>query len=445
MIRVISFLGLGKQVEVDPDIPASAVYRPVKYAFPGKEPTPRTPLHDAATILAAGDELGSLIVLATAAVKARWFGEDKLYEGELQRLGIDATPTVVDIPDGRSTEELRLVHGTVLGLLTEQALTVSDSEGGVFEEEGRPTEIWLDVTHGFRVLPILAMSAVQAAADRHRTLDDTPSIRIHYGAFEANRDEVKPYWDLTWIADAQAWNRSVDALMSFGHGGELAGRLRLLQGVDYRLRGENRGLGGLAGAVLDFSGALATVRVRELLTRQAPRLAERVGEAEAAVKELVPSLARRLAELRGWAESMASPDVASIEGVRAMGRVGRVYSAMGRWAELLVMLREGTITLAGLEGGDLPDRLDGSDRAIRLGWGERLGAAFAEVQAQREPTDTALRRELVKLFGTLAEPRNDLAHGGFNPDPRSSASLIRQVNQLLLTFDEVLESSPLRE
>ncbi len=107
-------------------------------------------------------------------------------DGKIKRLGIEHN--VVTIPNGASEDEL----WQIFGLLTEAV------------DPG--CELHLDITHGFRSQPLLGFIALNY-------LRITRKIRIgglHYGAFEARKENIAPVFDLTAFLTLLDWTSAAE-------------------------------------------------------------------------------------------------------------------------------------------------------------------------------------------------------------------------------------------
>lgn len=95
----------------------------------------------------------------------------------------------------------------------------------VFKEIKKGDEVILDITHGFRSLPMLGMVLVNYA----RSLKEIKISSIHYGAFEAlgpahdiekkipnPSERVAPLLDLTAFAAIQAWTFGAESFIRTG-------------------------------------------------------------------------------------------------------------------------------------------------------------------------------------------------------------------------------------
>lgn len=143
--------------------------------------------------------------------------------------------TVIDIPEGKSEEEIWLIFQKISDLLNE-----NDS-------------VIFDITHGFRSLPMLAFAALNYAS----FLKNIKLEGIYYGAYEARENENAPIFNLTEFYSLLRWSSAADAFVSYGYSDKLFGLIKETAGsyIGSQKAGDN-----LKNAVNDLN----TVRGKEL-------------------------------------------------------------------------------------------------------------------------------------------------------------------------------------
>ena len=121
--------------------------------------------------------------------------------------GIHHTP--VSIPDGKSEDELWQIF---------RALTESVPEG---------CRLHLDITHGFRSLPMLAFTACSFLRVTRRV----EIVGIHYGAWDARNEKsnATPAFDLTPFLTLLDWSSAADQFLDIGDATRAAALLEAAQ------------------------------------------------------------------------------------------------------------------------------------------------------------------------------------------------------------------------
>jgi CRISPR-associated DxTHG motif protein len=116
--------------------------------------------------------------------------------------------TAVDIPNGENQAELEQIFETIAAL-----------------EDLANTDLILDITHAFRSLPMLMLSAVYYLQD----IKDIHILDIYYGAFEAKNQatQVVPVFSLKFFDTLVEWSQAFNIFNQTGAGHFIG---RLLQG-----------------------------------------------------------------------------------------------------------------------------------------------------------------------------------------------------------------------
>ncbi len=133
--------------------------------------------------------------------------ETEWHEGLDSRLKSINLPNLhekIDIPDGKNQNEIWEIFEIVYNQL----------------EKG--DELYFDITHSFRTLPMLNMVLISYA----KLLKNITVKGIFYGAFEAKYDNngqlLAPIWDLTAFSELQDWTSAVDGFIKYGNSDALA-------------------------------------------------------------------------------------------------------------------------------------------------------------------------------------------------------------------------------
>lgn len=107
----------------------------------------------------------------------------------------------IDIEDGNNPNEIMSIFKTVVDHIEKE------------------DEVYIDVTHGYRSIPLLAV----VLSNYLKFIRNTSTKGIYYGAWEAkeNREAPAPIIDLTLLSDIQDWTSAVDNFTNFGNTGKL--------------------------------------------------------------------------------------------------------------------------------------------------------------------------------------------------------------------------------
>lgn len=126
-------------------------------------------------------------------------------ERRFKALGIDATIKRIDIPKGDNEEQIWEIFNKVYSTLRENE------------------EIVIDITHGFRSLPVLLMTLIGYS----RLLQNITVSGIYYGAFEvlgnftaaseiSEQERIAPIFDLTSFDQIIQWTQATQGFVKNG-------------------------------------------------------------------------------------------------------------------------------------------------------------------------------------------------------------------------------------
>lgn len=152
-----------------------------------------------------------IVLLTDEARKRNWLDDGQVdrdtkeiikqkgLESQIKSLGLPCELEDVSIKDGNTTEEIWDIFSTVYEKL----------------EEG--DELYFDITHGFRYLPMLIL----VLGNYSRFLKDTRIKSITYGNFEARSKDEGPIVDLLPFVSLQEWTSASASFLQTGHVEEL--------------------------------------------------------------------------------------------------------------------------------------------------------------------------------------------------------------------------------
>lgn len=403
---LISFLGLGK---ADPPH-----YGEAQYEFEGNRANPTRLVSRALIELTKPTHV---IFFGTTEVQARWI-ETGLLAGQLNTSAF----VFKLIPNALNSKQQQELLGQLVETLNEHR----DAD-----------TIYVDVTHGFRIQPLIGVSAVAFVQSEwgRESRSKTPDIRIVYGAFDAKTDGVAPIWDLTELLTMHRWNAAFDALMRYGR----ADDLRELTKVRSEARRRSDQAAGLAGVQLStsttlrklgeaassFADDLALGRLHHLFTRSAGCLNALLRSGAIAQWALdLPLLRQPVDDLKRLTEGLTSTNVLDKKGTRTMAKLAQHYGRLQRFAEQAATIREAAYTLVGQRAGL------SSIEPNTVGCSDLRGAVDQQankVAARKEKTGDL---DIDKLVAAVSNLRNDIEHLGIRDQPLLAKALRDQLAEL---------------
>ncbi len=212
----------------------------------------------------------------------------------------------------------------------------------------------VDVTRGWRALPIVASAALAfcRAADRRghqrepsasTTTNVTPRLvhQIFYAALDAKdrRTNAVPVWDLTRAIEAVELS---DALQAFSRHGIADDLAEFFEQAEIACARE------IAAPMRRFADDLLLMRIPFLLQCSAPRLQQALAEHLAALQAAFPPVKKDLGEFAEQIERLApggtAIDPVSVPGLLALAELAQRLWDTNRRVELFPLLREGLLT-----------------------------------------------------------------------------------------------------
>ncbi len=440
--RLLSFLGVGR--EEPPH------YDSCRYALDELQTEPtrfvQRAISDAGK--ARGRPFDEIVLLCTEKARERWCAEG-VVETE-----IGPHVRIVPIPDGKDNREMWEIFEAVRTEL-----------GG--SAPGRDLDIHLDITHGFRVQPLLAMSALDFVRSEwlRQRIEGAPSVRVTYGAFAASVAGVAPVWDLTELLTVGRWNSALTAVQLYGRGDELAALTGLLGDEAVRLAREQerpkRELGlarnvageALGKAVKAFSDDLCTGRLKPLFGQSAGKLVEAIeSEDTRALTARMPALRGTLDWLRDRVSGLRSDSVVSSEqGARATVAYARLCGELQRFPEQAAALREALVTLFALRrpwGVPLLEvgtpGMDDQRRWIEESW-NRLGGEASKAKGTASGVlvaEAGGALDVVREGPRVGGLRNDVEHLGIRSSVTPAATVRENLKVFHLAVEALLNEVP---
>jgi len=441
-IRLVSFLGLGKS-DADPPYYSEALYSLDGYGVTKTS----TPLVEAA-IYELIDDIQLIIILGTKEVRKRWKDTGLLYN-YLPKEKLE----FIQVPSGKSTEDIWIILDNV-----RKALDYKAYQGEQASEEKAPDSIILDVTHGFRLQPIVGLSALNLALSEWKMGDVQipPELRILYGAWEAHdKKNVAPIWDLTNLVDAARWTRAIHVLMSYGRADELnelciekkqkdVSAARKIGEKDKELEKYNL-IKMFGERARRFADDLALNRIVDVLTKSSRDLLEIVKNEK--FREMVsndlPPLKLTISLLGKWIEPLVVDKTMDIAGIHASIELARLMGRLQRFASQAALIRESLVTYYQLltKGKPLPEpRADDANydelrKNIEGEWTEMVESYKTNIESAPERL-----RPIIALSNKSKPSRNDVAHCGMNQSYESSKKLRDKLKEHVEELDKLITS-----
>jgi len=325
----------------------------------------------------------------------------------------DVSVKIVDIPDGKSEDELWKIFSLLV-------------------DEVKPRdEILFDITHGFRSLPFIAFLTVAYLKE----VKNAKIKGILYGAFDARENDVTPIFDLTPFASILDWMAAVRSFLVHSDA----------SGINDQICEITRSF-HLSGVTEDtpdpvfsrFSRRLDTFSLAVRLSRpiEGVSVAYEIGRLMPLVTDeitryspaLVPVLGK-IGEIERFSSIFSNRDQSLDQDHILKQQELILYQVEhGLYIQAVTMTREWMVSVLIFAAGKGEKWLDKDTR-----YDAERTLSGAERQYNNEPFEksdlldkfllTAYCKDVTKEWSRLSQVRNDLAHCGMNIENQKAASL----------------------
>lgn len=378
----------------------------------------------------ASDEI--LILLTSKAKITNWCvegnkrvdfrREEQEYVGlrdELCGMKLLTPVSTLDIPDGKDEKEIWQIFDILYGAL----------------QEG--DELYFDLTHGFRYLPMLVL----VLGNYSKFLKKTRIKSITYGNYESRNMETNhaPFVDITPLATLQEW--TVAAADYLNHG-DADGVSKCCDIPLKPIRRKTKGKDEAANLLCKLSEKLATlcedIRYNRGLAivdgKEADFILKNIELADASyIKPLVPLLGHIRESVEGF--GCGNP--------MNMIRVARLCSQHGNYQAAVTWLQEGIVTVLCSKYGmdykkmssrETIGRVLSKRRFCEEGNPDKYQAkGIKEIDEKVEEiyTDAIFSSELVTMYTSLSETRNDVNHAAMRDKEMKSGKIKKSIEAAL--------------
>lgn len=323
----------------------------------------------------------------------------------------DSKLTKYDIPNGATQEELWHIFRVITD-------TIAAMPGAI--------EIYLDVTHAFRSLPLLLVIAVAYLRQIYNvTIKD-----IFYGAYEAKVDNITPVFSLLTFVTLFDWINGVDAFSRTGDSAILAQLLRQTRIPNStNAQGESKELGKLADTLEKLTLNLELLRLDGILSTAAElqhQLKTVENELPAYAHPFTPLLKK--VSLTYGRFALASPRKNLAETLDRQLKLISWFIEHGRFVAATLLAREWFISWQMFKSGYKVEEVYNSEKR----------KSFSEGS---EGISNALSQEERNVWDKLRNIRNDVGHVSYNRKTRSAVEVRNNVKDIYAKLEGMFHKS----
>ncbi len=338
---------------------------------------------------------------------------------EIETLGLPFTVSDIHIPDGKNEEEMWTIFTTLF-----EALHDGD-------------ELYIDLTHAFRYLPMLVLVLTNYA----KFLKGIAVKSLTYGNYEARNDDLAPIVDLLPIAALQDWTTAAADYLNNG----FAGRIKELTDTTLRplMCNETTRSQNLVD-IKKFSSSIENLSNERILCRGA-------GISKGAnVNNLVTAANQiekmTVAPLKPIMEKIiASVDNESNTDIKRCTDAARWCYNKHLYQQAITILQEGIVTFFCSRHNISIDDENMRGLVNSAFWGKAHSIEDVVVNPEHLDSleailnDNCMSEELANLFSKITDLRNDFNHAGFNKKATKNPNdIIKKINTYITLAEDIL-------
>ena len=337
-------------------------------------------------------------------------------------------------------------------------------------------EIYFDITHGLRNIPMLVMTILEYA----KVTKNISIGGIYYGAFEVGASDGKkkqvPIYDLTFYHTILSWSNAANSFIKYGHADEI----KALMGEKWsaisrtvpkgqNLKALSGNLNNVANCLQGFTDSVETGRGDakypmgisknyEKYVSQQKMTSEQLVEEYYPFRELLSQIEQKMERFKG-AETNFQIGMATIDWCIENHMVQQGYTALEEtvktflcekidvpqdekfWRESVVKrLCTSLYDAIGRDRTEMNERYEAWRASLQSPEEEQVkkgldkgGRLFELITGSEE------HRNLIKLMDRIGDKRNDISHFGFTNHTTTAENLKEELRTLTDEFRDILE------
>lgn len=361
--------------------------------------------------------------------KARCTGEEIPYEGLKDILKeMHLKPAVLDIPilDGKDEKEMWDIFQTVFNLLQED------------------DELYFDLTHSFRYLPMLILVLGNYA----KFLKNVQIVHISYGNYEARNENGSPIVNLLPLAALQDWTFAAADYLHNGQSEELVQLTKnAITPILAATLGKDEGANNLRELFTKLETITSNMQTcRGLSITQEEDVFKLKQSIESSSADIIPPLVPVIKEIEK-SFSNFSADANTINGLHAAKWCykNRMYQ------QAITILQETIVTMV-CEKTNLPIENKNArglvNSAFKIvfkkkqndedSWSLKYESRDEAVEIVRELIQLPIINDLSSSFFVATELRNDFNHAGFRDNPQDVDKIIKSIGERIQKVYNIL-------
>ncbi|KAF0151025.1 MAG: CRISPR-associated protein [Ignavibacteria bacterium] len=308
----------------------------------------------------------------------------------------------IPVPSGKSTKEIWEMFSSITNAIPENS------------------ELIIDVTHGFRSQPMLALSIALFL----RTVKNVNVKKIIYGAFEAKENDIAPIFDITSFINILDWTFAVDNFIKFGNAEQLRDILSVLHKKLKFEHDQNSSLKSFGKLLNDITQSLALIRPSEVskFSKELPAKINSVKNDISQIPEVKPLDYLLNVIPKSFSDLTFNEDsIFTDAGFRMQGNMIKYYMETNQLVQAITLSREVVVSLVCKTNSFKYLQKEEREKAedVLYNW-----AKFLKQGVRLEKTPT----EIGKLWQKIIDARNDINHAGMRISSSAASKLNSSIN-----------------
>lgn len=312
----------------------------------------------------------------------------------------------------------------------------------IFEELEDGDEIYVDVTHSFRSIPIIIMAILNYA----KFTKDIDVKGIYYGAFEAREqpENIAPILDLSLFNDITDWTVGAERFINTGDviplEAQVSKTIRSYKRKIQRRDEEADLLKRISNSLKSFSDALHTVR-GPIISKHGNELRKILEE----VKDVNIDELKPFGEILDIVYEKVSPY--SGQELSDIHYTVKLYQEFNLIQQAYTLLRENIVNFVALSAGiDIKDE----DKRMQieniiLSRRSKPGIIVRDENLDMEKkVEEYINEDLGNLFDRIGAYRNDLNHGGYREKYSESDTFYKELEGLIEDYESIIDIDNLK-
>lgn len=417
--KLFAFLGVGNK---------DGKYEEIEYYFTGKPEKGYITeyIQEALAELLNEPNLQIIVFVTEKAKDVNWEPKDKIgLKIKLEKLNVNYK--AVDIPDGKTNREIWQIFTKV------------------YDEIELHDEIYVDVTHSFRSIPIIFMSVLNYAKVTKRC----DIKRIFYGAFDAKENGRAPIYDLTLFNQITEWSSGVEQLLSTGECEMFCSTVeKTLRHLSEETDEVIRLISECSRLIKEFYTDLKLVRGKSVLD-DGEKLYQVLCEIKALNTEkhiAMQPFFHILGRIENQVDFFKNENL-----IKKILECVKLCRKFGQYQQAYTFLRENIINYVCINSGldwkkEKPDRMIAEKVMNSLNYMINIKKCCDKEINEKENDENVkhilenridfISNDAVKLFGALINYRNDLAHAQFRMEYLSKKKIKKKIDSFIDDFEK---------